>query len=271
VRRVAILQESNDLFGNGGAAALLDAAKRRGIKARRLFKYPTVLETSVNVTDGDCPDDEKRLIDVLRPLVKSVSDYRPDIVFAVSYLPDAITIIQQMHILGHVPPGMLVSGSSFTSDEFIDGVRAGNAACESGRAPAVPADPTGIVAQAAWASGVRDLTATARHVAKLFEQRYGRPMSVRSAGGFTAVMTLAQAIDKAGSTHPADIRNALSELDVPENRTIMPWDGIRFDANGQNTRSQIVLQQFLRGRYRVVYPKRRATESAIFPLARARG
>ena len=261
VGKVAILQESSDIFGNGGAAAIQAAAHRRGIRAK-LLKYPSVLGTSVDVSDDTCMPWERRLVDRLRRLVKQLAHDKPDVVFAVSYLPDAVTIVQAMHDLGYEPPALLASGSSFLSDAFIAGVRRGNPACGLG-----PAVPTGTIAQGAWAAEPQNPTATARRIARLFEQQSKgrRPMSVRSAGGFTAVMTLAKAISDAGSTDPYEIQARLRRVDLPAGATIMPWRGIQFSPGGQNTRSQIVLQQLVGGRYRVVYPDDKATDAATFP------
>jgi branched-chain amino acid transport system substrate-binding protein len=75
-----------------------------------------------------------------------------------------------------------------------------------------------------------------------------------AARAFTAVMTLAQAIDDAGSADPADIRSALANIDVPGRDTIMPWDGVKFDDSHQNTGARGVVEQIQKGRYRLVYP-----------------
>jgi branched-chain amino acid transport system substrate-binding protein len=95
-------------------------------------------------------------------------------------------------------------------------------------------------------------------------------MTPTSASAFTAMLTLAQAINNVGSTNPAKIRKALSALDVPANDTIMPWAGIKFDANGQNKRADVVLQQIRGGSYHLVYPASVSTSNAIWPLAKAR-
>ena len=45
-------------------------------------------------------------------------------------------------------------------------------------------------------------------------------------------MTLADAINRAGSTEPEAIRKALVATNIPGNKLIMPWKGIKFDATG---------------------------------------
>ena len=69
-----------------------------------------------------------------------------------------------------------------------------------------------------------------------------------------AVQTLADAINRAGSAKPDDIRRALMATDIPGEQTIMPWKGVKFDATGQNTEATPVIQQVVSGTYVTVYP-----------------
>jgi len=265
VRKVAILHENNDIFGNGGAAVTRRLAERRGVAIRE-FTYGTVLGASAPLSDSSCILKEYNLVETLLRRVRQIKRYNPDVVFAIGYTPDAITAVQTMKKLGYAPPALLAFGGGFINSSFIRGVRAGNRAC--GDLPR--ADPAGIIARASWSSDSLSQRQTARHIAELFLQRYKRRMTAQAAQGFTAILTVAQAINNAGSPDPAKIRAALRTLEVPANATIMPWTGVKFDAHGQNTRAQFVLQQIIGGRYRVVYPPEVSTRRAIWPLAKAR-
>jgi branched-chain amino acid transport system substrate-binding protein len=264
VGKVAILHENNDIYGNAGAAITAKIAqRRRGVVVQR-FRYPTVLGPSAPRSRSSCTVKERTLTK-LRQRVRQMTQYRPDVVFALGYRPDAIAAVQMMQKLGYVPPALLAYGGGFANRTFNSSVKAGNPACDL---PA--ADPTGIVARVAWSPDKGSQSPTARRIARLFRQRYKRPMTPTAASGFTAMLTLAQAINNAGSPDPTKIRAALRALDVPGNETIMPWTGVRFNAHGQNTRARFVLQQIIRGSYRVVYPPDVATAEAIWPLAKAR-
>ena len=50
----------------------------------------------------------------------------------------------------------------------------------------------------------------------------------------------------------------------------MPWDGIRFDENHQNTGARGTVEQLINGRYHVVYPNDVAKTSVRWPLKKAR-
>src|SRR6266536_3326972 len=75
-----------------------------------------------------------------------------------------------------------------------------------------------------------------------------------AASTFTAVLTLAIAINNAGSTDAKRIRSALLNLDIPGKDTIMPWEGIQFDETHQNSGAASVVEQFIDKAFRVVFP-----------------
>jgi hypothetical protein len=129
------------------------------------------------------------------------------------------------------------------------------------------ANPAGIVSRAWWSRRIALGNRDARPIVKAYEKRFGR-MNSRSAAGFTAMMTVAQAIRDAGTEQPDRIRDALQRLDLPAAATIMPWDGVKVDANGQNIKAGVVLQQIIGGSYVDVYPDDLAARPVIWPLAR---
>ncbi|MDB5960833.1 MAG: branched-chain amino acid transporter substrate-binding protein, partial [Massilia sp.] len=83
---------------------------------------------------------------------------------------------------------------------------------------------------------------------------------------FTGLLTLADAINRAGSTDPEAIRKALAATDIPGNKLIMPWKGIKFDAQGQNMYSAGILVQIIDGKYHTVWPFDIATTDVVWPM-----
>jgi branched-chain amino acid transport system substrate-binding protein len=252
--RVAILHESNDIFGNNAARVTEALAQQRGMEARQ-FKYHTVIGSH-----GESP------CKPLKALIPEIAGYHPDAVIAASYPPDAIAAVQTMKDRNYSPPALLTFGAGFLTDSFISEVENSHPRCSG-----LPtADPAGIVARTPWSRRIALSNPAVRPVVKAYEDRFGERMNPRSAAGFTAMLLVAQAIHKAGSTRPFEIRDALHDLKLPAAATIMPWDGVRFDASGQNTRAHFVLQQIIDGGYVDVYPKARASRGLIWPLAAAR-
>jgi branched-chain amino acid transport system substrate-binding protein len=251
--KVAILHESNDIFGNSTARVTETLAKKRGMTARQ-FKYHAVIGSHAR---SPCAR--------LQTLVGEIADYRPDVVFAASYSLDAIAVVQTMKQQRYTPPALLTFGAGFLIKSFVAGVAKRSPLCL--RLPT--ADAAGIVSRSSWSRRIALDNPAARPIVEAYEKRFG-PMNSRSAAGFTTMLTVAQAIRDAGSSQPDRIRDALQRLDLPSAATIMPWRGVRFDASGQNTRAEFMVQQVIDGRYVDVYPHDLAARPVIWPLALAR-
>ena len=93
-------------------------------------------------------------------------------------------------------------------------------------------------------------------------------MNGDSARSFTSMIVLGQAIEKAKSTDPEKIRAALRATNIPGDKTIMPWPGIKFDSRGQNTKAgYLVLQLTPDKDWQVLFPKDLATTQLVWPMA----
>lgn len=128
---------------------------------------------------------------------------------------------------------------------------------------------TGLARSVSWAPDTAGRNPAARAIASLYQRKYNIPMTEAAAAAFTAVMTVAQAVDAARSTDPTRIRTALLSLDVPGEQTIMPWGGIQFDETHQNTLAQVIVEQFLSSSFKVVFPTDTASEKLVYPADKA--
>jgi len=79
-------------------------------------------------------------------------------------------------------------------------------------------------------------------------------------------MTLADAINRAKSVNPEEIRKALVATNIPPEQLIMPWSGVKFDEKGQNTGVRAILQQAQKGKYATIYPFELAAADVVYPL-----
>jgi branched-chain amino acid transport system substrate-binding protein len=125
--------------------------------------------------------------------------------------------------------------------------------------PADVAPPAGgavpvILRTASWSADLARRSPVAAAVAALYQRLFGLPMNAAAANAFTAALTLAQAIDGAGSDRAVEIRASLRRIWVPATATIMPWTGIRFDADGQNPLAAAVVEGLDAKGFRVVHP-----------------
>ncbi|MCW2504675.1 MAG: amino acid transporter substrate-binding protein [Actinomycetia bacterium] len=117
----------------------------------------------------------------------------------------------------------------------------------------------GILTVASWSPDFAARNPLAKAVAAEYARRYGAPMTERAASAFTAVWTVAAAIDAAGSARPQDVRSALLAADQPATALVMPWLGIRFSTGGQNSAAAAVVQQRTGPDTHVVFPPELAT------------
>jgi branched-chain amino acid transport system substrate-binding protein len=235
-QRAAIIH-TNDEYGTDGAEITAELAQEYGVEIVADVKYdPTTTD--------------------LTSQVQRLRASRPDVVFDLSYTNDAILLIKTMRRLGYFPPALLAYGAGFADPAFLEGV--GNAA-------------DGSMTRAAWSLELAQERPATKAVAEMFEERFGQPMTENSARSFTAVMTIAQAIDQAGSEEPQAIKAALEQIDIPAEDTIMPWDGIRFDPETrQNTLAKGVIEQLVDGEYKVVFPEEVASTEAVWPMSEVR-
>jgi branched-chain amino acid transport system substrate-binding protein len=102
-------------------------------------------------------------------------------------------------------------------------------------------------------------------VAKLYTQRFGGRITALAASAFTATMTMAMSIDRAKALAVGDVRAALQQLTVPATQTIMPWDGIRFDGNGNNELAASVVEQRAASGFQIVHPRELGTTKIAWP------
>ena len=90
-------------------------------------------------------------------------------------------------------------------------------------------DANYILSREVWALDLGAKKPMLKTVADMFEKRTGKPMDGSSSRAFTAMIVLADAINRAGSTDPAKIQKALLETNLKADQLIMPWDGVKFD------------------------------------------
>jgi branched-chain amino acid transport system substrate-binding protein len=207
--------------------------------------YEVAAEATFGVTQQD-----------LTAPVNKIRAGQPDAVFVVTSSGEptqrALGTFTQ---LGYNPPGLLVLGAGYFETPALQ---------------AAGGDSQGLLASAGWSREVAARNPAAKPVIELYEEEFGQPMSEVAAGSFTAVLTLVKAMNDAGSIEAERVRTALLNLDIPGRDTIMPWNGVRFDATHQNIGATAVVEQVDSDALRVVFPGELAQDPAKWPLASAR-
>jgi branched-chain amino acid transport system substrate-binding protein len=111
-----------------------------------------------------------------------------------------------------------------------------------------------------------------RAIAQVVNEQYkkrspgGKELYDFPARAFTGMMTLLDALNRAGSTDPEAIRKALVATNIPGDQLIMTWEGVKFDETGQNTGVKGIILQMQGGKYHTVYPFEAATKEVLYPI-----
>ena len=183
--------------------------------------------------------------------VQTLKAANPNLVLQSSYTPDAILSMKTYKELGFSPDMILANNAGFTDTDFIK---------------TLGKDADYVITREVWALDLANRNPLIKQVNDLFNSRYKINFTGNSSRTFTGLMVLADALNRAGSTEPEAIRKALAATDIPGNKLIMPWKGVKFDATGQNTLGQGILVQIKDGKYHTVWPFSMASQEPIWPM-----
>lgn len=231
ISQVALFNE-NTLWGNETSKLQSKLAEERGVNVVKSVSYPA---KSTQLTSE----------------IQSLKSGKPQVVMQSSYLGDAILSMKTYKELNFSPDMILANNAGFTDTEFIRTL---------GR------DADNIITREVWSLDLAKNKPLIGQVNELFQTRYKVNFTGNSSRTFTGLLTLADAINRAGSTEPEAIRKALSETNIDGKNTIMPWKGIKFDKQGQNTLGSGILVQIVNGKYYTVWPFNLATREIIWPM-----
>ena len=231
ISQVALFNE-NTLWGNETSKLQSKLAEERGVNVVKSVSYPA---KSTQLTSE----------------IQSLKSGKPQVVMQSSYLGDAILSMKTYKELNFSPDMILANNAGFTDTEFIRTL---------GR------DADNIITREVWSLDLAKNKPLIGQVNELFQTRYKVNFTGNSSRTFTGLLTLADAINRAGSTEPEAIRKALSETNIDGKNTIMPWKGIKFDQQGQNTLGSGISVQIVNGKYYTVWPFNLATREIIWPM-----
>ena len=126
-----------------------------------------------------------------------------------------------------------------------------------------------IMSRMAWTLDVAK--ENSKRTSKKFYDRYGYNMDDVMARYYDDFYVLYYTIEAAGSVEPEKIREALIETDLPPEKLISPWDGVKFipldqPDGGQNMLARSVVAQCFDGTYYTIYPFEVASREYVYPM-----
>jgi branched-chain amino acid transport system substrate-binding protein len=229
---VAIFTEGS-LFGTEATKYQLKYARQHGYN---------VVGTVVYSARRDDLADQARKLRALGPAV----------VIQNSYEAEAILSVKTYREINFAPDALLGNANGFITPGFVQKLKK---------------DTNYIISREVWSADLAEKNPLLKAVADMFYERTGKPMNGNSARSFTAMIVLADAINRAGSTKPLKIQKALLKTDLKPGQIIMPWGGVTFDAEKhENVRAKGIIVQIQDGKYYTVWPSDLATREVVWPF-----
>ena len=231
-KSVAILNEDTQ-FGADSAKVQDELAKKYGYEV--VAKIP--FRTGTTSLDAE---------------IGRLKTANADVVLPSLYTSDAILLTRTARNLDYNPKVIIAQNAGYTDPKFV---------AEMGK------EAEGAITRAPFALDMSAKKPLIPVINDMFKKLSGgRDISDVPARAFTGFLTLADAINRAGSTDPGAIQKALRETNIPADQLLMPWTGVKFDEKGQNAGVRAILQQLQGGTYHTIYPFELATKDAMYPI-----
>lgn len=183
--------------------------------------------------------------------VQQLKKANADIVMLASYVSDAILIQKTFKDLDYIPPVILAQDSGHNDPNFVGTV--GNLADY-------------VLSREVWSPSLEKLNPSIPKINEMFKAKTGFNLDGNTARGFMGILVMADAISRAKSLSPEDIKKALDETNIPKEKVIFPWDGIKFDKDGEIATGRGIVVQIQDKKYVAVWPFEIATHEVILPI-----
>jgi branched-chain amino acid transport system substrate-binding protein len=229
IASIAVVNENTD-YGTSVADSIEAAAKKNNIPVAIRIPY------SASSTDVSAQ-------------VLQLKEKRPDVVIFISYTSDSILYMKTMKNLDYLPPMVIGDDTGFSDPSFI---------------PAVAEIAQGAMNRSAWDIGKPG--STTYKINEMYKAKTGRDLDDTSARNMQSFFALADALNRAGSTDPERIRDALTKTDLKPEQLMMGYDGVKFDETGQNILASTYLIQLKDKAYQLVWPDKAAAAKLDWPM-----
>lgn len=231
VESVSIFHEDT-AFGSDSAKVQNRVAKESGLKVLENITY-------------------KAQTTSLSSEVQRLKAANADVLLPSSYTSDTFLLLKTAKELDYNPKLIVAQNAGFTDPTFIK---------------TMGKDAEGAISRSPFNDDLANRIPLITKVNEIFKKHSnGRDLSDVPARVFTGMMTLLDAINRAGSTDPEKIRAALAATNIPPDQLIVPYKGVKFDAKGQNDLVRPILMQVQKGKYCTIYPFELASCEAMYP------
>jgi branched-chain amino acid transport system substrate-binding protein len=228
-KRAAVAYEDTD-YGTSTSKGVIDGARKVGLEIVMAEPY------TAKFTDAT-------------PLVNKLKAAKPDLFFPVSYITDALLILRTMKQL-EVNAGIIAGGAGYLIPDFTK---------DLGK------DANYVFSAASWNNDIA--CAEVAPIASAYEKRYGEFLMEHAGEAYVMVWVLADALERAASTDPLKVREALAKTNLTAGPgSVMPGCRVEFDDKGWNKQVHPVMVQWQNGQLRTVAPAADARVKPAWPV-----
>lgn len=185
--------------------------------------------------------------DVSSALTK-VKGQRPDVIIGSVHLVEGIAIVKQAHELGVTPAGGFGETVAPPTPDF---------------AKTLGSQAENVLGSSQWTetvTGQDKYFGTAKEYGDDIQAKFGHRPEYHNAEATAACLALALAVEKAGTTEPDKVRDALAGLD-----TESFFGRIKFDESGKNVSKPMSVIQIQNGKVVTVWPTEAAESKLVWP------
>jgi branched-chain amino acid transport system substrate-binding protein len=197
----------------------------------------------------------------------SVSDFVPilqrlklggvDLIFQATFTPDGISINRAMKNLNYdLIASVHVAGAPYTP-EFTANLKQ---------------DANYVTDAVGFVPELLAKNAVLAKIGASYKAKYGKDLDDQASLAVTVAGTLYDALERARDLSRESLAEALRSTDLKQGANpYIVRDGVKFDANGDNTRAHGIVMQIRDQQQRLVYPADVATEKVIWPMPKWAG
>jgi len=230
--KTAIILFENTLFGQSSSKEFEEDCQKLGIKV--------LLKEGYN----------KGAID-FKPMLTKSKAMNPDLVYMVSYVMDAALLMRQAKELDFNPRLFVGGGAGFTLPEFHK--NAGDAA-------------EFVYSATLWVETVPYPGAMDYY--KKYQAKYKEDTEYHGAEAYASMYVVADALKRAKSITPKDVRDALAATDMMT--AFGPVKFVSYDKKTQQNKIPTFMVQWQKGELETVWPKEAAKKKYVYPVPKWR-
>jgi len=181
---------------------------------------------------------------------------KPDCMLFASYLADSILMIRTLKGMKAAPRFFWGQDAGFEMADFSKTLRA---------------DTHGVLTRTVFIAKIAKVKKIAGQINELYKKKYGDDLTGATGRSVVGVQTWAYVLNRAASTDRKAIQKACNEIDIPGYELVMPWEGVKFDATGQNVKGRGLIGQYQLTKegkidLEIIYPFDLATANMIYPF-----